>query len=349
MALERVNAQEIEQRVLYSEHIVRYAWAAAFARDCRVLDAGCGEGYGSALLRSAGARVVIGLDRDTETTQEAHKRYGGNGTRYAQGDVAQLPFPDGAFDLIVCFEVIEHLPAGVQVQLLAECARVLTPDGLLLLSSPNRDLYTPDLSRDVLKTNPFHLHELSYNDLVVALAPVFPQVVIVGQNPIPDMLITGDGPFPTDVRYHSIADTLYRVRLIEGSVEVLGGLAPTPAPSFSLYCIAVCGRGPAPPPPPAPLAPVWTLQPLELVTYSLWSRWDVHQRATLDWLRARLAEAERTVIERTAWARTMEEDVIRATKLLHTVEQELTVTHAAYARIHAQLEGLEGQSGVREG
>lgn len=151
------------------EHVHRYAFARRFAGGGRVLDAACGEGYGSALLAEV-AGEVTGVDLDPATIQHARNKYAAaRNLRFAEGSTAALPLPAGSVDLVVSFETVEHLPATDQPAMFAEFARVLAPDGLLLVSSPNRTEYT---DRRAYR-NPFHLHELDREELARLLAERF--------------------------------------------------------------------------------------------------------------------------------------------------------------------------------
>jgi SAM-dependent methyltransferase len=135
-----------------------------------VLDAACGEGYGTALLATV-ARSAVGVDIDAETVQRARESFRDRGNvRYAEGSVAALPLPDASVDLVVSFETVEHLAAADQPRMIAEFARVLAPGGLLLFSSPNR----PEYSDARHYRNPFHLHELDRDELAQLLEPSFP-------------------------------------------------------------------------------------------------------------------------------------------------------------------------------
>lgn len=152
------------------EHVHRYAFARAFARGRRVLDAACGEGYGTALL-AAVAQTAVGVDIDAAAVERAREACRGRGNaRFAEGSVAALPLPDASVDLVVSFETVEHLAAADQPRMIAEFARVLAPDGLLLLSSPNR----PEYSDARGYSNPFHVHELDRDELAQLLDPSFP-------------------------------------------------------------------------------------------------------------------------------------------------------------------------------
>ena len=153
------------------EHWHRYAFARRFVVGKRVLDAACGEGYGTALL-GAVASSVIGIDIDMATIDAARAAYGGDGkrVRFIASSCTGLPLPSASIDVVVSFETIEHLTAADQLEMLIEFARVLAPDGLLVMSSPNRRLY-----RDARNyVNPYHLQELYRDDLARLLAKRLP-------------------------------------------------------------------------------------------------------------------------------------------------------------------------------
>ena len=152
------------------EHWHRYAFARRFTVGKRALDAACGEGYGTALLGTAAA-VSVGIDIDPATIAHAAARYGARErVRFVRGSCTSLPFPDASFDVAVSFETIEHLQASDQPRMLAEFSRVLAPDGVLIISSPNKRLYSDERSY----ANEFHYHELYRDGLARLLAPAFP-------------------------------------------------------------------------------------------------------------------------------------------------------------------------------
>jgi SAM-dependent methyltransferase len=151
------------------EHWHRYAFARRLVMGRKVLDVACGEGYGSALLATVAADVV-GVDIAAAAVDHARASYGHlDNVRYEQGSAVELPLPDASVDRVVSFETIEHLPAVDQSRMLAEMARVLAPEGLLILSAPNPIEYSQ--ARNY--RNPFHLHEPSRAELDAALAPLF--------------------------------------------------------------------------------------------------------------------------------------------------------------------------------
>src|SRR6266702_5640433 len=160
---------------LWAEHYSRYLFVEPLARGRRVLDLGTGAGYGAHRLAEA-ATEVIGVDVSAEAVAFATAHYAAPGLRYQQGDARALPFPDARFDLVVCFEVIEHL--AEQEQVLREVRRVLAPGGILIISTPNRRYYTDERNEH----NEFHVREFDVPEFEELLAPFFPHVGLYFQN-----------------------------------------------------------------------------------------------------------------------------------------------------------------------
>ena len=152
------------------EHAHRYAFARQCVAGRRVLDAACGEGYGSGLLAETAADV-IGVDIDPATITHASAAYAGRRTlQFRQGSVTSLPLADASVDVVVSFETIEHLEAHDQPAMLAEFARVLAPGGVLVLSAPNRVEYSE--ARNIV--NPFHRREHDRAELASLISMSFP-------------------------------------------------------------------------------------------------------------------------------------------------------------------------------
>jgi SAM-dependent methyltransferase len=161
---------------LLNEHLARYRFAARFADGRRVLDAGCGSGYGVAELANAAA--VVAMDISAEATAYARREFSRTGVHFLQGACESLPFADASFDLVVAFEVIEHLDRWREM--LAEARRVLRPHGVLLVSTPNKAWYAE--SRAAAGPNPYHVREFEYDEFEAALEAVFPHVYLWSQN-----------------------------------------------------------------------------------------------------------------------------------------------------------------------
>lgn len=163
-------------REIWYEHMHRYAFAQPLARGLRVLDAACGEGYGAALLAGS-ARQVLALDISAEAVGHARARYGQiPNLRFDVADCTDLDaLPSGSFDLITSFETLEHVQA--QERMLDGFARLLAPDGLLLVSTPDKHTYT-DLSGVV---NEFHVRELYRDEFEAMLGARFAAFRLFGQ------------------------------------------------------------------------------------------------------------------------------------------------------------------------
>lgn len=162
-------------REIWYEHFHRYALATRWCTNMRTLDAACGEGYGSALLTPSAASVV-GVDISEKAIEHARQRYDHvDGLEFRLADCTNLPFDDNEFDRVVSFETLEHL--AEQDQLLAEFRRVLKPKGLLILSSPDKAVYS-DAENTV---NEFHVKELYRNELETLIGKYFPSFHLLGQ------------------------------------------------------------------------------------------------------------------------------------------------------------------------
>lgn len=173
---ERVIPGEVNDD-LWAEHAARYAFASRYGADKRVLDIGCGTGYGVAELAQR-ARFVSGVDVAPEALTYACAHYPLANARFVQASAAALPFGDRSFDLATAFEVIEHLSDWRS--LLAEARRALTPDGVFLVSTPNKLYYAESRAND--GPNPFHAHEFEFAEFRDALSEFFPSVSILLQN-----------------------------------------------------------------------------------------------------------------------------------------------------------------------
>jgi ubiquinone/menaquinone biosynthesis C-methylase UbiE len=213
------------------EHWHRYAFALRYIAGKRVLDAACGEGYGTALLGRSAADAV-GVDIDAATVANATARYGGGArVRFVEGSCTALPLADASIDVIVSFETIEHLREADQSRMLAEFARVLAPDGIVIISSPNKRLYSDDRNY----VNEFHLHELYRDDFARLLDSVF-----AAQRWYHQRIATWSGIWPEDAPVEA-----------EAWVGDADGMAPY-ASGDGMYFVVVAARAPGALPPAAP-------------------------------------------------------------------------------------------------
>ena len=141
------------------EHKQRYLSIKDLVKGKRVLDAACGEGYGSFFLASF-AESVTGMDIDQGVIEKAKSKYIRDNLSYAASSVELLPFESNSFDIVVSFETIEHVDEIIQHSFLEEVKRVLTPDGILIISTPNKEHYSEKYDY----TNPFHVKEFTKDE-----------------------------------------------------------------------------------------------------------------------------------------------------------------------------------------
>jgi SAM-dependent methyltransferase len=153
-------------------HLKRYDFAAPLCGQRRVLDAGCGVGYGTTRLAAAAASAV-GVDIDANAISYAREHYGAPNLSFEVMDVGALAFADASFDAVCSFETIEHVDNADRV--LAEFVRVLAKDGVLVVSTPQVEETTTS------PANPFHRVEFSRTDFEALLRRHFPSVELYGQ------------------------------------------------------------------------------------------------------------------------------------------------------------------------
>lgn len=150
-------------------HEKRYVFALPFCAGKEVLDAGCGVGYGSAILSGAASHVV-GVDKSEEAISYANSRYARPNVEFVVDDLLTLDQPDAAFDVVCAFETIEHLKTPDAH--LEHVVRVLRPEGVYIVSTPRVEGATK---------SPFHAFEFSRADLERLLLRFFEEVELYGQ------------------------------------------------------------------------------------------------------------------------------------------------------------------------
>jgi ubiquinone/menaquinone biosynthesis C-methylase UbiE len=169
--LERFDPSGQAGKLIDAEHRARYWWAAQIAPGGDVLDAGCGTGYGSSILKQAGAASVTAVDVSAEALS-ATANHLGDDDAVVEADLRDIPLEDDSFDLAVCWEAIEHIDEGERA--VAELRRVLRPDGVLLVSSPNPDVYPSG--------NEHHVHEYRATELAATVGERFANVAVYRQH-----------------------------------------------------------------------------------------------------------------------------------------------------------------------
>lgn len=224
---ERFIPELMGGELIEAEHQARYRLVLPFVRGKRVLDAGCGTGWGTKLLAAAGAQSVVGVDISAEAIEDSRRRT--PEASFVEGDLQALPFEDGSFDVVVCFEALEHTH---DVDLtLDHLVRVLAADGVLFVSSPNPAVYPAG--------NPFHFNELPPDVLNKAVSARLTNVALYRQHLHLASTLHPDGGTDQPFRLET-----FPVRPI--------------APGHDPYSVAVASNGPLP-----ELSPVQAISPAD--------------------------------------------------------------------------------------
>jgi SAM-dependent methyltransferase len=197
------------------EHVARYRFARERARG-RILDVACGTGYGTAMLGA------VGVDLSLEALRYARR----HPAPYVAADAARLPF-GRVFDSVVSFETIEHV--ADPERFVAECARVLKPGGVFIVSTPNRELWSPRSARPVQR---HHVKEFTKREFLSVLRPF--NVQLFGQ-----ILLTRRGAALWEGK--ELAKRVVRAflpvrRFRRAALRRLDELEPDPA-----YAVSPCG------------------------------------------------------------------------------------------------------------
>jgi len=201
------------------EHLHRYLFAARWARGKRVLDVATGSGYGAALL-ARGARSVYAMDIDERAIRFARSAWSASNLAFFKGDATRISLRSESVELAVAMEVLEHL--ADQEGLVREIARVCSPEGVALISTPNKAAYSD--ARNY--SNPFHVHEFYRDEFLSLVGRHFSRVQLLFQHVRAGSFITCDA---AEANPHEI---------ITKPTPDGGGPAVEP-----MYFLAICSHG----------------------------------------------------------------------------------------------------------
>jgi ubiquinone/menaquinone biosynthesis C-methylase UbiE len=158
-----------------AEHLARYAFAEQFIAGKDVLDVASGEGYGTAIMATK-AHSITGVDLAEAAVLFAQKKYSKvKNAKFQVGDLTAIPFDSDRFDVVTCYETIEHVDEPLKA--ITEAKRVLKGNGILIVSTPNKENYSDRFEYD----NPFHKKELGFGEFKSALQDSFEHVRFFGQ------------------------------------------------------------------------------------------------------------------------------------------------------------------------
>lgn len=220
---------EREEALSRAEHESRYHWATETVRDREVLDAGCGTGRGTAALAAA-ARRAVGVDIGEQAILDARERFGA-AAEFELGDLHELPFAAGSFDVAVCFEALAHVRDPERV--LDELRRVLRAEGLLFVSVPNAAVYPPG--------NPAHLREFRPDELEEALGERFANVRLYRQQAHLVSLIDDDAAFAQRAEDQDLPARVRRLARADPGEELYTVAAASDASPPDMSALAFIG------------------------------------------------------------------------------------------------------------
>ena len=207
------------------EHWHRYFYATHFVEGKDVLDIASGEGYGTNLLAQT-ARSVTGVDISEEAVSFATNTYKRDNLQFLRGSLDSIPIVGKKkFDVVVSFETIEHVNATAQKKFLSETKRLLRDEGVFIVSTPNKLLYS-DIPH---YKNEFHVKEFYQKEFIDFLKKYFSHVVVLGQK-----ICTGSNIWDLLSRAGRGSFTKYEIDINSKL------LLPGKGPKGALYFVAVC-------------------------------------------------------------------------------------------------------------
>jgi len=280
------------------EHLHRYALALDFSREASVLDIASGEGYGSALLAKRAASV-IGVDIDQDSVSHAQMQYSHLANlNFLVGSCSAIPLSDASIDVVTSFETIEH--HDQHDEMMQEVKRVLKVDGLFIISSPNRLVYSDEPNY----TNPFHVKELYYEEFLDLLKRHFQQVHIYGQK-------LAVGSWVTSLAHSNQTE----IKTYSGDAKALSnGTGDFPAP---LYFVAICSNRSEP-----------LSETLESAYLDLPDDLLMHLRKSWQADCAALQQSQLKLVESTQLTQHHQETLVSAQAQLQHTQTELETTQA---------------------
>ncbi len=165
---------EKESALMIARHFCAYKFAKDFAFDKDVLDIGCGEGYGSHYL-SDFSRILTGIDYDKDVIAYAQNKYKKENLKFLIKKAEDLAGLKKKFDLITCFQNIEHIYDAEGF--LKGVRLALNDGGSFICSTCNRNDASPGSKEPF---NKFHVREYLFLELKELLAKNFKSVEIFG-------------------------------------------------------------------------------------------------------------------------------------------------------------------------
>lgn len=311
-----------EQGEIRLEHFHRYGIALDIVANKDVLDIASGEGYGSFLLATV-AHSVTGIDISQEAVRHAHATYGERSNlTFLQGSATKINLPDHTFDVVISFETIEHL--AEQSMMLSEIRRVLKPSGVLLISSPNRPIYSEAAGTH----NEFHVKELDFNEFNLLLREQFDAIHYLGQR-----LLIGSIVQPLE----GVGSSLRTLR--DDGVNVQESAGPLSEP---VYFLALCAATEV----VIPTIDASLMQPdkLDLLKqYIGYAKWAIGSNRELESLRKLHTDLNEEHHKVASWAQSLDKQNSTLSQTLLEREQQIASLSDETVKRGEWALGLEAQ------
>lgn len=159
------------------EILCRYQLARKFCKNKRVLDVGCGLGAGAEYIAKNGAKEVVGIDYSCPAISYAKKKFKLNNLSYKLMNVQELGWLKKRFEIILAFEIIEHLPKYFAETFVKQVSELLTPRGIVIVSTPNKLLTSSGREKPL---NPYHNQEFTAVGLIKLFGKYFSNFKLFG-------------------------------------------------------------------------------------------------------------------------------------------------------------------------
>lgn len=196
---ERFIPESVADNELRIEHLQRYLTIKDLVKDKIVIDAACGEGYGTNIIAEL-AKKVYGIDISKEAIEHARKTYAKSEIEFIESSITSIPFEDNSIDVFISFETIEHVDEISQEKFISEIKRVLKEDGVLVISTPNKEIYS-DLYEYI---NEFHVKEFYKNEFEKLIEKYFKFINLYSQRFEVSSIISNENTKVLDVIDYTI-------------------------------------------------------------------------------------------------------------------------------------------------
>jgi len=210
-AFNSVSAKTFERTLgFYGLTLRRYQIALSYSKGKKVLDIGSGLGQGPNFLALNGAKSVLAVDYSRKATDLARENFSQPNLEFKTLNGLEIGSLKEKFDLVVAFELIEHLPKGSYQKFLKAVSEVLRKNGVFLMSTPNKLVTSPRRKKPLMA---YHVREFTPEEITKMAKKYFKEVEVKG-------LICRNEPFEQERKKvmasyrHKLAVLLKRSRLV---------------------------------------------------------------------------------------------------------------------------------------